>query len=168
MAAAVPGIHTAFELAQGWTARGHAPNLPKTDYTSSTRSGRAPDSCRPNKLLAVDPDQSAPPLSTISVTRTVVAVSPAKEPAIPGPWEGGAEIRRRATQGSWRRIAHKDVYRAFSELGIDYGPFFRRIERVDIEANHAFGRLVGTVASISSLETCSIAPPNRASRSRSG
>jgi hypothetical protein len=67
----------------------------------------------------------------------------ASQPAIPGPWEGGAEIRRRATQGSWRRIAREDVYRAFSELGIDYGPFFRRIERVDIEANHAFARLVG-------------------------
>jgi hypothetical protein len=54
-----------------------------------------------------------------------------------------AAIRRQVAGGAVRRLEGSRIYEAFSAMGINYGPYFRRIRQVDILGQCSVARLSG-------------------------
>lgn len=59
----------------------------------------------------------------------------------PGPWQQAADIWQRVTGESVRRYNRRQIYAEFSNMGIDYGRYFRRINYVDVHENQAVALL---------------------------
>lgn len=70
----------------------------------------------------------------------------------------GLDARELVAQNSLRRISRKQSYSAFSEMGIDYGRYFQRINYVDIHQNQAIALLSdndGSLITLANLLDCS-------------
>jgi hypothetical protein len=70
------------------------------------------------------------------------------------PWSTAATVWRQVTESSTTRLNRARIYDAFSTMGIDYGPHFRRIHYADIVKNRAVALLSNNDAA--RIELCNM------------
>ena len=78
--------------------------------------------------------------------------------SVNGPPSVGLDAREQVAQNSLRRISRRQSYQAFSDMGIDYGRYFQRINYVDIHHNQAIALLSdndGSIITLANLLDCS-------------